>query len=381
MYSKDFCLTTEKKSKKGNYRSTKDIKNRKATQLPILQTQQAKSKNNINTFSQDIVTTPNVENNHNNSTILLNNEISMSENEMAHNLFLSDNINNLTNNDNFISAVLKEIPLNNLNDYYDIESNIFNKRIQKLNLKFFWTSESLLTQNEIQFPYNKLFLILFKEISLYIEEITRLNKQLKQKTKNERYYQDALSKYKEKEKDYLLNKQTIKSLQRENLLLEKLNEKYKNAIEKLNKKLATNKSYIPTSTNSVNKMRNMNIFKSANNIKSSNTKRIDQKRGTYSPFAGSKYSYISDAVNAQGSIMSFDSNKNIKVRKQGHTPLRGNNLSNDGSKILKKNTKKKFGGDNSIEMFNEILNEGIIRCDEEINNLNKIERLLYKIKN
>ena len=32
-------------------------------------------------------------------------------------------------------------------------------------------------------------------------------------------------------------------------------------------------------------------------------------------------------------------------------------------------------------MFNEILNEGIIRCDEEINNLNKIERLLYKIKN
>ena len=380
MNSKGFCLTTEKKSKKGNYRSTKDIKNRKTTPLSILQSKKRKSKNNIITLSQDMTTIPKAENNYNSSTIFLSNEIPNTSKEMTLNLYSNDNKNDLINNDNIISTILKEIPLNNLNDYYDIESNIFNKRIQKLNLKFFWTSEALLTQNEIQFPYNKLFLILFKEISLYIEEITRLNKQIQLKSKNERYYQEVLSKYKEKEKDYLLTKQSIKSLQRENVLLEKLNEKYKNAIEKLNKKLVLKNSYIPSSSsNSINKMRNMNVYKSLNDIKSTNTIKKDKKKGTNSPCTMTNTTYISDSVKAQESMLSFESNKNIKVRKQGHTPNKGKNLSNNTSKTFKKNIKKNFVNNN--EIYNEILNEGISRCDEEIKNLNAIERLLYKIKN
>ena len=101
------------------------------------------------------------------------------------------NINDSNNNKSSLNILnfINEMPFDNLNDYYDIESSLFLKRIEKLNLKFFWTSESILNQQDIKYPFNKLFLILFKQISLYIEEIARLNKQLRLKNKNEKYYQ------------------------------------------------------------------------------------------------------------------------------------------------------------------------------------------------
>ena len=86
----------------------------------------------------------------------------------------NENISDLT-------SILKDIPLNNLNDYCSIETSIFKKRIEKLNLQFFWIYESILQGQNINmnnskdntnninsntkliFPYNKLFLILFKD--------------------------------------------------------------------------------------------------------------------------------------------------------------------------------------------------------------------------
>ena len=84
-----------------------------------------------------------------------------------------------------IKSLINSIILNNLNDYYDIETSIFKKKCENLNLKFYWETESLPFQKEIPRQYIKLFIILFKEISLYIEEIERLNKQLREKDKNE----------------------------------------------------------------------------------------------------------------------------------------------------------------------------------------------------
>ena len=71
-----------------------------------------------------------------------------------------------------IMNLINEMPFENLNDYYDIETSLFLKRIEKLNLKFYWTSECVLNQQDIKYPYNKLFLILFKEISLYMGNIS-----------------------------------------------------------------------------------------------------------------------------------------------------------------------------------------------------------------
>ena len=153
-----------------------------------------------------------------------------------------NNNNDLDNNnseDSFVE-LLNSIPLNNLNDYYDIETSAFKKRCDKLNLKFYWETESLANQKEIPYPYNKLFIILFKEISLYIEEIERLNKQLRQKNKNEKYYQEKLSEYLLKEKEVMLNKQKLKNAQKTNKILEKKELKLRGEIEKLQHKININ---------------------------------------------------------------------------------------------------------------------------------------------
>ena len=89
---------------------------------------------------------------------------------------VNGNTLDIIESDNNISSLIKDINFNNLNEYYELQTSIFMKKIEKLNLKFYWTCEVLLNDKNIQYPYNKLFLILFKEISLYIDEIERLNK-------------------------------------------------------------------------------------------------------------------------------------------------------------------------------------------------------------
>ena len=46
-----------------------------------------------------------------------------------------------------ISSIIKEIPLHYLNDYYNIETSIFRKKIETLNSQFFYTYESALNNN------------------------------------------------------------------------------------------------------------------------------------------------------------------------------------------------------------------------------------------
>ena len=181
----------------------------------------------------------------------------------------TENINSKEYNNDILNLI-NSIPFENMSEYYDIESNIFLKRIEKLNLKFFWTSECILQNNEIKYPFNKLFLILFKQISLYIEEIARLNKQLKLKNKNEKYMKIKMAKLKEKEKENILNKQMIKNLQRNNKILRKKNENNKKEIEKLNKRIYKNINISGNNlTNSLflnNKYKNNFYFTSPKNL-------------------------------------------------------------------------------------------------------------------
>ena len=242
--------------------------------------------------------------------------------------------NNDIENNNNLSSLIKELNFNNLNEYYELQSSIFMKKIQKLNLKFYWTCEVLLNDKNIQYPYNKLFLILFKEISLYIDEIERLNKQLKLKNKNENYYTQKISQLTEKEKNNMANRQTLKNLQRNYNLLQKTNDKYKINIEKLNKIL----NYY-TNTNKVNK----NVINYSNNeCKSSLFGNQTMVNTTL------------DSFNAPNSLI-LNSSKNEKKIKR---------------KILNKKNEIK----NSE--INEIIKNGINQCDEELKNLTKIEELL-----
>jgi hypothetical protein len=263
------------------------------------------------------------------------------------------NINSKENNE--IINFLNSLSFENLNEYYDIESNIFIKRIEKLNLKFFWTSESILNKEEIKYPYNKLFLILFKQISLYIEEIARLNKLLKLKNKNENYMKKIIAKMKEKEKENILNKQMVKNLQRNNKILEKNIDKNKHEIEKLTKKLYKN---IKMDGNSLTNSLFLNN-KYKNNFYISNPNNLNVSVGF-------------DTIITQASAYSKKNNSN----KLSDISI----LSNDN-----KSKKRKKISNSTDETFNDtknkIINKGILQCDEEIENLEIIEDILINFKN
>ena len=79
---------------------------------------------------------------------------------------------------NAISNLIDIINDNNLSVFYDNSESNFKRNIDQLNLKFYLETEKILSpsnkcdKGENQ---NRLFLILFKQINLYIKEIERLN--------------------------------------------------------------------------------------------------------------------------------------------------------------------------------------------------------------
>ena len=306
---------------------------------------------------------------------------------------ISSSEDNSQNNLPDLSSILKEIPLHNLNDYYNIETNVFKKRIEKLNLQFFWIYESIFegqnsnnndninntnadnnSKQTLIFPYNKLFLILFKEISLYIEEIIRLNKQLNAKNKNEKFYLKKLNDFKNKEKEYYMNKHIIKTLQRNIRNLEKTNEKLKNEIEKLNKKIF-NAKYT-------------NKFTVNNNVNNYRYKNYQKANTIYNEYYG--FNNITD----QGSLMSSESNKfsvrtyiNKFKNNNFHNMNDINNINKSPSKdflnVINKDMNKLINScsrlyekNGNYDDKNNYLILSINQCQDEINNLNMIESLL-----
>ena len=272
----------------------------------------------------------------------------------------NDNNSNLS-----IYNFINEIPFENLNDYYDIESNLFIKRIEKLNLKFYWTSECVLNQQDIKYPYNKLFLILFKQISLYIEEIARLNKQLKQKLKNEKAYQMKIAKMKQKENESVLNKQMLKNLQRDNKLLEKKNEKNKNEIEKLNKKLENSYKILTGNKTSTNELYR-------NNIKDKNYFYISPKF--------SNTSMVYDSFITQESVMSKKSDLSGEKNKNKKYLINVSVKNRHKNKSVSNSVEKHHNNQNNNNN-REMINNEIMRCDEELENLEIMEEILKNIKN
>ena len=280
----------------------------------------------------------------------------------------NDNNNNNNNNNNNLSIYnfINEIPFDNLNDYYDIESNLFIKRIEKLNLKFYWTSECVLNQQDIKYPYNKLFLILFKQISLYIEEIARLNKQLKLKLKNEKLFQIKIAKLKEKENENILNRQMLKNLQRDNKLLEKKNEKNKNEIEKLNKKLENSYKILTGNKTSTNELYR-------NNIKDKNYFYISPKF--------SNTSMVYDSFITQESVMSKKSDLSGEKNKNKKYLINVSVKNRHKNKSVSNSVEKHHNNQNNNNNNREMINNEIMRCDEELENLEIMEEILKNIKN
>ena len=326
---------------------------------------------------------------------------------------------NSKNNISDISTILKEIPLHNLNDYYSIETSVFKKRIEKLNLQFFWIYESILegkntnnpqdnnNNNDINsrqnliFPYNKLFLILFKEISLYIEEIIRLNKQLNAKNKNEKFYIKKMNEYKNKEKEFFINKQIIKTLQRNFKNSEKNIEKLKKENEKLSKKLF-NAKYSHFKNNNENKNSvNNNInnkygfrFSINNNVNNYRYNNFQKANTIYNEYYGfNNLTEQGSPTSSNNNLLSvrtyFNKNKekSLNINKSPSKDSLSTfnkdiskliNNCNSCSKLFENNGNYINVLDNNENDYDKknLIYLSINQCQDEINNLNSIENLL-----
>jgi hypothetical protein len=137
-----------------------------------------------------------------------------------------------SNENGNLMTYLNNIPLNNLKNYYDLETSFFMKNCEKLNFDFFTKIEQI---NFIPNNYNNLFIILLKEICLLIEEIERLNLQLREKTfSKEENFNSPKKKIYPNKLNYIINVNTNNKLKIKSSKTFKENFEHKKIIEKNN---------------------------------------------------------------------------------------------------------------------------------------------------
>jgi hypothetical protein len=143
--------------------------------------------------------------------------------------------NNISGNNNISEEKMEEINFvktidemkqNALDLYYDKNSS-FKKKIDNLNLKFYLETEKYLNNSKINDHYRNqklqanLFIILFQQINIFIEEIERLNKIiLESKFKKETILQRT-NELNEKKQNILIKDNLIQSLKKSNTNTEK----------------------------------------------------------------------------------------------------------------------------------------------------------------
>ena len=164
----------------------------------------------------------------------------------------SNSIDSFEENSNeVVGKILDTISKNSLSIFYDSESEFKNK-IDSLNLKFYLETEKYLcNQNKKVKTQTSLFIILFKQINIYIEEIQRLNMIIltkKYKPENIIKRTDELN---QKQKEFQIQENIIKALKKsqfnmENKLLQAvINENNLNKkIENLQKEIEIYKNKI-----------------------------------------------------------------------------------------------------------------------------------------
>lgn len=112
-----------------------------------------------------------------------------------------------------LANLVDNVNNNNLHVFYPKEDSLFKKKIDKLNLKFYLETEKYLSnQHNEKKCQESLFIILFQQISLYIEEIERLNLLLQEKKGDPRYIKEKVDEYIRKQKDFETKELLIKTL-------------------------------------------------------------------------------------------------------------------------------------------------------------------------
>ena len=133
--------------------------------------------------------------------------------------------NDKTDELNFIKTI-DDMKQNVLDYYYD-KNSVFKQKIDNLNLKFYLETEKYLNNfkkndhNRNQKLQANLFIILFQQINVFIEEIERLNKIILENKYRKEQIMQRTNELNEKNNDILLKDNLIQSLKQSNTNTEK----------------------------------------------------------------------------------------------------------------------------------------------------------------
>ena len=263
-----------------------------------------------------------------------------------------------------LSNIIDAINENNLNAFYEDDNSNFKRNIDQLNLKFYLETEKIIkssnNNNEVCFNSNTLFLILFKQINLYISEIERLNVIILDSKRDPHSISKKLSVINRQKSDFEIKEQIIKTLKFSVSSLEKqladvLNSE--NILRQENKKLKEENKFYLDYYNKHNNKENKNnnnskvLFNRCNNIQlknsNSNNKIINTSNNYICKF-NTNTSYNNININGYNN---HSSNKDGKSKKYEKNIQNKNSNSNNKNTITNKNNNNENGSTKKNELI------------------------------
>ena len=226
-----------------------------------------------------------------------------------------------------LSKILDTINNNSLNVFYPDSNNEFKKKIDSLNLEFYLETEKFLSnKNPSEKCQTSLFIILFKQINIYIEEIGRLNLMLMQKRYDPKKIIERTDEIIKKQNEFITKENLIKALKdsksnMENKLLEAIISE-----NKLKKEIEILKQEKEIYKNQINK----------NNIENckNNNNNDENKKG------GVLHKITRSLLNEENIITSYDNKKQLLLKNETRKRNNSDNnkfiLSNSLNKLYKK---------------------------------------------
>ena len=226
-----------------------------------------------------------------------------------------------------LSKILDTINNNSLNVFYPDSNNEFKKKIDSLNLEFYLETEKFLSnKNPSEKCQTSLFIILFKQINIYIEEIGRLNLMLMEKRYDPKKIIERTDEIIKKQNEFITKENLIKALKdsksnMENKLLEAIISE-----NKLKKEIEILKQEKEIYKNQINK----------NNIENckNNNYNDENKKG------GVLHKITRSLLNEENIITSYDNKKQLLLKNETRKRNNSDNnkfiLSNSLNKLYKK---------------------------------------------
>jgi len=241
---------------------------------------------------------------------------------------------------NSLANFFDVIKINVLDDFYERELSKFKNKIDFLNFRIYLETQRCLDKKkDLNICKDQILIILFKEISIYIEEIERLNKILKEKQENQSCVKDRINfqnKLKELKKDFKLLESKYNTLSDSHIKMVAENEDLKKQ----------NEFYCEQLKNEI-EIKSENISKNELNTKDS------IKKSLITNYNGYEINFLTEATE--------DTNENIiEVENTSLTNLKNKNRKNSDDN--RNNTIRINSNDHSENIFNK-------EC-VEVNNIN-----------